>query len=66
MTGFVGKVKKPLSIVVIGAGMGGMTAAARLARVGHSVTILEASDHTGGNVVPNGLDDMHSIPAQRS
>lgn len=48
MTGFVGKVKKPLSIVVIGAGMGGMTAAARLARVGHSVTILEASDHTGG------------------
>jgi phytoene desaturase len=48
VTGFVGKVKKPRTIIVIGAGMGGMTAAARLARVGHNVTILEASDRTGG------------------
>jgi phytoene desaturase len=35
-------------IVVIGAGVGGMTAAARLAKQGHEVEIFEASDRTGG------------------
>jgi len=35
-------------IVVIGAGVGGMAAATRLARQGHDVTIYEASDRTGG------------------
>jgi len=35
-------------IVVVGAGVGGMTAAARLAKQGHDVTIYEASDRTGG------------------
>ena len=35
-------------IVVIGAGVGGMAAAARLAKQGHQVTIYEASDRTGG------------------
>ena len=35
-------------IVVIGAGVGGMTVAARLAKQGHEVTIYEASDRTGG------------------
>jgi phytoene desaturase len=37
-----------MKIVVIGAGMGGMTAAARLARGGHEVALYEASDHVGG------------------
>jgi phytoene desaturase len=35
-------------VIVIGAGMGGLAAAARLARAGLSVEIYEASDHTGG------------------
>lgn len=35
-------------VVVIGAGMGGMCAAARLAKLGHEVTIVEASPHYGG------------------
>ena len=35
-------------IVVIGAGVGGMTVAARLARQGHEVFIYEASERTGG------------------
>ena len=35
-------------IVVVGAGVGGMTAAARLAKRGHEVSIYEASDRTGG------------------
>ncbi|CAB4715036.1 unannotated protein [freshwater metagenome] len=39
-----------MKIVVIGAGMGGMTAAARLARTGHSVTLYEASDTFGGKL----------------
>lgn len=37
-----------MKIVVIGAGMGGMTAAARLARGGHEVVVYEASDQIGG------------------
>lgn len=48
VTGQVGKVKEPKKIVVIGAGIGGMCAAARLARAGHRVSIYEASDRTGG------------------
>ena len=35
-------------VIVIGAGMGGMCTAARLARQGHSVRILESSDKPGG------------------
>ena len=48
MTGQVGKVKEPKKIVVIGAGIGGMCAAARLARAGHNVEIYESSDRAGG------------------
>ena len=39
-----------MKIAVIGAGMGGMTAAARLARAGHSVSLYEASDTYGGKL----------------
>lgn len=35
-------------VVVIGAGVGGMAAAARLAKAGHEVTIYEAANRTGG------------------
>ena len=48
MTGRVGKVQEPQEIAVIGAGIGGMCTAARLAKAGHSVTIFEASSRTGG------------------
>jgi phytoene desaturase len=37
-----------MKIVVIGAGMGGMSAAARLARGGHEVALYEASFQVGG------------------
>ena len=48
MTGHVGKVKNVENIAVIGAGIGGLCTAARLAKAGHKVTIFEASDRTGG------------------
>jgi phytoene desaturase len=48
MTGQVGKVKEAKRIVIIGAGIGGMCTAARLARAGHNVTIYEGSDRPGG------------------
>ena len=35
-------------VIVIGAGIGGMSAAARLAKAGHDVTIFEGSNRTGG------------------
>jgi 1-hydroxycarotenoid 3,4-desaturase len=37
-------------IVVIGAGMGGLAAAARLAHAGCSVTVVEAQDYPGGKM----------------
>jgi len=48
MTGRVGKVKNPENIAVVGAGIGGLCTAARLAKAGHRVTLFEASDRTGG------------------
>lgn len=36
--------------MVVGAGMGGMAAAARLARLGHRVAIFEAADAVGGKL----------------
>jgi UDP-galactopyranose mutase len=37
-------------VVVVGGGFGGLASAARLAKLGHDVTLLEASDRLGGAV----------------
>ncbi|HEX2805590.1 MAG TPA: phytoene desaturase family protein [Kineosporiaceae bacterium] len=37
-------------VVVVGAGLGGLAAAARLAATGHQVTICEQADHLGGKL----------------
>ncbi|WP_436698310.1 phytoene desaturase family protein [Nocardioides sp. BYT-33-1] len=39
-------------IVVVGGGLGGMAAAARLAKLGHEVALLEASHRIGGAIAP--------------
>ena len=39
-----------MKITVIGAGVGGMCAAARLAKAGHEVTVYEGSDRVGGKL----------------
>lgn len=38
-------------IVVIGAGIAGLTAAYRLQKAGHEVVVLEAADHVGGRMI---------------
>jgi phytoene dehydrogenase-like protein len=42
--------KDRIKVVVIGAGMGGMMSAARLAKAGHEVSLYEASDRVGGKL----------------
>jgi UDP-galactopyranose mutase len=37
-------------VVVVGAGLGGLATAARLAKLGHSVQVLDRNDHAGGAV----------------
>jgi phytoene dehydrogenase-like protein len=38
--------------VVVGGGLGGLAVAARLAKLGHDVTLLEATDRVGGALAP--------------
>ncbi len=39
-------------VVVLGGGLAGMASAARLAKLGHSVTLVEAADRLGGALAP--------------
>lgn len=39
-------------VVVVGGGLAGMASAARLAKLGHEVTLCEAGDRLGGALAP--------------
>ena len=41
-----------MRVVVIGGGLGGLATAARLAKLGHAVTLLEQGDRLGGALAP--------------
>jgi monoamine oxidase len=43
----MGSTKKP-SVIIVGAGAGGIATAARLAKAGLKVTVIEKNDFTGG------------------
>lgn len=48
--------RSPKKIVVVGAGVGGLACAVRLAKKGHAVTIFEASSHVGGKCRTEWID----------
>ena len=48
--------KDPKKIVVIGGGMAGLASAARLAKLGHQVSLYEATDRVGGKCRTERID----------
>src|SRR5580698_2146903 len=44
-------------VLIIGAGMAGLTAARRLSESGVKVIVLEAQDHIGGRILTQHIDD---------
>jgi phytoene desaturase len=46
-------------VCVIGAGVGGLVSALRLARAGHNVTVLEKNDRVGGKLAAREMDGFH-------
>ena len=46
-------------VVVIGAGLSGLTAAVRLAGAGHQVTVIERDDHVGGRAATQHMTTAH-------
>ena len=51
-------------VVIVGGGHNGLTAAAYLAKAGHSVVVLEASDHLGGAAIS--VAAFPGVPARLS
>lgn len=50
VNGLRGEARSPKKVIVVGAGMAGLTAAFELQRAGHEIVILEAQQRVGGRV----------------
>src|SRR5262245_21811744 len=46
-----GAARRPKTVIIAGGGIGGLCCGFELMQRGHEVTLLEASDHTGGHVM---------------
>jgi monoamine oxidase len=53
-------------VVVVGAGLAGLTAARELQRAGASVLVIEARDRVGGRVLNHRLADGHVVDVAAS
>ena len=51
--------QQPRTVIVVGAGLAGLTAAATAAHLGADVTLLEAREHAGGRARTAVIDGFH-------
>jgi L-amino acid dehydrogenase len=52
-----GSLQRQVDVVIVGAGLSGLTAALRLTQTGRSVVVLEAGDHVGGRMLREQTSD---------
>jgi monoamine oxidase len=62
-TSAFGASRVKVDVVIVGAGLAGLTAARNLVKGGHSVVVLEARDRVGGRILNHLLPDGQAVEA---